>query len=68
MTTITEQEYNDWHKSQVGQLCTKHGTVIKTGKYGKWCGSKDELGRWCTGNDYPHDGGLTIKPNRKEQV
>jgi hypothetical protein len=62
MTTITQQEYDDWLKSQVGKPCNKHGSPIKRGNYGNWCGNKDELGRWCAGNDYPHDGALTIKP------
>lgn len=63
--TITEQEYNDWLDSQVGKPCEKHGTLIKKGKYGNWCGRKDEAGRWCEGNSFPHDGSLTIKVKSK---
>lgn len=58
--TITEEEYYDWFANQVGKPCEKHGSIIKDGKYGYWCGNKDELGHWCTGNDYPSDGNLTI--------
>jgi hypothetical protein len=57
---MTVNEWNEMLDSQIGKTCIKHGTIIKQGKYGNWCGQKDDLGRWCAG--YPDN------EDRKEQV
>ena len=59
---VTHAEYNKCLDEQIGQRCNKHHTIIKRGKYGNWCGTKDEFGRYCEGNKYPTLGEqLTIK-------
>lgn len=33
----------------IGKRCIIHNRIIKDGRYGLWCGGKDEEGRWCEG-------------------
>ena len=42
---ITRKQYDEWYDSLIGKLCPTHGTVIKAGKYGNWCGEKDLYGK-----------------------
>ena len=50
---ITEKEYNKFWDDQIGKPCEIHGTIIKKGKYGNWCGQRTKYGTWCVGNLYP---------------
>jgi len=65
---ISEKEHNQFLKDQIGKPCKLHGTTIKKGKYGNWCGQKDEFGYWCMGNSYPvpENETLTIRSQNEE--
>lgn len=60
---ISRQQFDEWVEAQVGQPCKEHGSIIKKGKWGNWCGQRTELGTYCTGNKYPNPNNeaLTIK-------
>ena len=46
---MNESELNQWTKHIIGKPCPYHpNRVVKDGKWGIWCGGKDELGRWCS--------------------
>lgn len=47
--SYTDEEWWNKKEAEVGQLCVEHNKVIKKGKYGNWCGGKDQFGRWCEG-------------------
>ena len=58
---ITRKQYDEWYDSLIGKLCPTHGTVIKAGKWGHWCGKKDVYGRWCEGTTkYPRPEGESL--------
>lgn len=48
---LTPQILKAWAKYEIGKPCRKHPEyIVKNGKYGNWCGAKDDLGRWCNGS------------------
>lgn len=47
-------ELEAWWEYSVNKPCPKHpNKLIKKGKWGNYCGEKDELGRWCGGESFP---------------
>lgn len=51
MTRFSEEEFEIWIDYEIGKPCLYHpNNIIKRGKYGNWCGSKDKFGRWCSGS------------------
>lgn len=55
MNSYTQKELDAWAKYEIGKPCLKHpDRIMKKGKYGPWCGGKDELGNWCDGG-WPTD-------------
>lgn len=47
---MTEKELEQWCNHLIGKACPKHpNRIIKEGRYGLWCGAKDEMDRWCDG-------------------
>ena len=49
-TTMTRGELDAWQKYLLGKSCPNHpNSIIKKGKYGLWCGNKNDYGSWCDG-------------------
>ena len=62
MNTLTRQDIDNWVKYLTNKPCPIHpNKTIKNGKWGLWCGEKDEFGRWCDG------GSINLDLIRKEQ-
>jgi len=53
---MTRKDLEEWQKYIVGKPCQDHpDRIVKMGKFGLWCGAKDELGTWC------HGGSVNLK-------
>ncbi len=46
---MTNQEWEEFERWLTGRPCLIHGSKLKNGRYGLWCGYRDELGNWCNG-------------------
>lgn len=39
----------------IGKPCPVHNRTLKEGRYGLYCGAKDEFGTWCNGGNLPSE-------------
>lgn len=63
---MLRSELEKWQEHLVGKACPIHtGRLIRNGKFGLWCGAKDDFGRWCDGGSVSQE---FLTNLRKEQV
>ncbi len=66
MNTFKRSELEEWEKYILHKPCPIHpNKLIKSGRWGNWCGEKDNLGRYCDGG-FPTD--EWINNLRKENI